>query len=227
MHRKQKGLFENKETEEYLNQVKYKDYKRINKKIIKNKNTIKGQKYIILIKLVILLNLFIRTFQIHKINFIYFYFNNITLKVKAPGNKKIFCGNSNQLSTHHYRELIFINQKKKDSVNYFFDLNESLNVVKLVWNNKLNQMKDMFRDCPDILEIDFSEFDASEVSHMNGIFYGCTSLASVNFDNINSSQFIYLGGMFINCSSLTSVNLTNFVNSKPKTLRNMFVGALH
>ena len=224
MHKNQKGLFENKESEEYLNLVKYKDYNRINKKIIKNINKIKGQKYIILIKLVILLNLFIRTFQIHKINFIYFYFNNITLKVKGPGNKKIFCGNSNQFSTNHYPNSIFINQKKKDSVNYFFDLNKSLNIVKLVWNNKLNQMKDMFRDCPDILEIDFSEFDASEVSHMNGIFYGCTSLASVNFDNINSSQFIYLGGMFINCSSLTSVNLTNFVNSKPKTLRNMFVG---
>ena len=131
---------------------------------------------------------------------------------------------TNNFSTNYYPYSIFINEKKQDSVNYSFFFNESLNVVKLVWNNKLNQMKYMFRDCPDILEIDFSEFDASEVSHMNGIFYGCTSLASVNFDNINSSQFIYLGGMFINCSSLTSFNLTNFVNSKPITLRNMFVG---
>ena len=215
---------ENKDLKIYLNQIKHINDDRINNKKVKNPNKIKGQKYKIIIKLILLINLFIRTFPTHKIHFINFYFSNITLRVKGPGLKKIFCSNIQLFSTDYYPQSIYIGNNKNDSVNFEYDFISTENVVKLVWNNKINNCIYMFTDCTDILQVDLSEFDSSEVTQINNMFRGCTSLISVNFDNFDTSQVSYMGAFFYQCSSLTSVNLSNFNISKVKTLRFSFYG---
>ena len=215
---------ENKDLKIYLNQIKHINDDRINNKIVKNPNKIKGQKYKIIIKLILLINLFIRTFPTHKIHFINFYFSNITLRVKGPGLKKIFCSDTQRFSTDYYPHSIYIGNNKMDPVNFEYDFISTENVVKLVWNNKINNCIYMFTDCTDILEVDLSEFDSSEVTQINNMFRGCTSLISVNFDNFDTSQVSYMGAFFYQCSSLTSVNLSNFNISKVKTLRFSFYG---
>ena len=60
------------------------DNDKIEYKINKEIKQIKGLKYIIIFKLVILINLFISSIPTHSIQFISFYFSNITLKVKGP-----------------------------------------------------------------------------------------------------------------------------------------------
>ena len=144
---KSNGFFENKETKDYLNHTKYKEYNRINKKMIKDNTKIKGQKYTSILKLVILINLFIRTFPIHKIYMINFYFSNsITLKVKGPGNNKIFCEPADGFLAENYPDSIYINDIKQVSVNYIFYLNSTINVVKLEWTNRIRQNEYMFRN---------------------------------------------------------------------------------
>ena len=91
LYEKSKNSFENKKAKDYLNSLKYIENERITNKIIKNTNKIEGLKYTIIIELVIIIDLFIRIFPTHKIHFIDSYFSNITLKVKGPGNNKIFC----------------------------------------------------------------------------------------------------------------------------------------
>ena len=43
-------------------------------------------------------------------------------------------------------------------------------------------------DLKNITEIDFSNFDTSEVNGMTEMFSGCTSLTSINFENFNTSK---------------------------------------
>ncbi len=59
--------------------------------------------------------------------------------------------------------------------------------ISLFWNNKLDSLNDMFRDCINITEIDLSKFDTSIVTRMSAMFYNCKSLKKVDFSNFNSS----------------------------------------
>ena len=183
-------------------------------RIIKNTNKIEGLKYTIIIELVIIIDLFIRIFPTHKIHFIDSYFSNITLKVKGPGNNIIFWSNTQEFSPNYYPNLIYINDIQQNIINHSFYFNETENKVKLVWNNSITNCKNMFKNCPSILEIDLSEFDNSKVIEMYNMFDGCQSLTSINFDNINTSQLILMGYMFNRCPSLNSINLSNFNTSK-------------
>ena len=80
----------------------------------------------------------------------------------------------------------------------------------------------MFYSCSDIVEIDLSQFDTSEVNTMESMFYGCSQLTSVNFSSINTASVTNMKNMFRDCSKLTSINLSNLDTSKVTTMENMF-----
>ena len=223
-HEKHIRSFGNIMSKKYFTSTKDIVYDRINYKIIKDTSKIKRLNYSILIKLIILIDLFIRTIPTHKINFIFFCYYNITLKVKGPGNSKIFCSEIGNFSQSYYPSYIYINDTNMTSVNYEYSFTENINIVKLSWNSKINNCMYMFKNCPDILEADFSEFDTSEVNAISYMFEGCQLLTSVNFGNIDTSKLIYMGYMFNGCSSLSSFNLSNFNTKNLKSLRYSFSG---
>ena len=95
-----------------------------------------------------------------------------------------------------------------------FYLNQTDNIVKLLWNNNnIYSCYEMFEVCSDITEIDLSNFDTSNVQNMNEMFRDCISLTSFNFSNFITSKVLNMGSVFYNCSSLTSLNLSNFNTS--------------
>ena len=73
-----------------------------------------------------------------------------------------------------------------------------------------------------ILEIDLSNFDTSEVTNMGEMFYGMSNLTSLNLSNFDTSQVTNMGLMFYNMPSLTSLNLSSFDTSKVTNMGNMF-----
>ena len=73
-----------------------------------------------------------------------------------------------------------------------------------------------------ILEIDLSNFDTSEVTNMGEMFYGMSNLTSLNLSNFDTSQVTNMGLMFSRMSSLTSLNLSNFDTSKVTNMSDMF-----
>jgi surface protein len=85
----------------------------------------------------------------------------------------------------------------------------------------------MFRGCSDITEIDFSNFNTSNVTIMQRMFFDCSSLTSLNLSNFNTSQVTRMNGMFYKCSSLTSLNLSNFNTSQVTEINNMFDGCIN
>ena len=219
---KSKDSFQNKEVKIYSNSSKDIVDEKITNKIIKDANNIKGLKYTIIMKLIILMNLFIKTLPILQIHFIDFYFSNITLKLNGTGERKIFCSNTSKFNINYYPNLIYINNILQNSVNYTYNFNETVNDVKLVWNNPITICDFMFDYCPDILEVDLSEFNASNITAMSDMFAYCESITSINFGNINFPKLKTIGAMFKGCSSLKSINLTNFFNIKFISIRFLF-----
>lgn len=79
-------------------------------------------------------------------------------------------------------------------------------------------------NCQDVLEIDFSHFDGSEMTTMEDMFYKMENLKKVNFENLNTSKVTNMGNMFplsdvedVDFSGLDTSNVTNmertFANS--------------
>jgi len=101
-------------------------------------------------------------------------------------------------------------------------LTEQQNNVTIVWNNQLTSCNEMFKDLKNIIKVDLSKFDSSNIENMRHMFYGCGSLISINLNNINTNKVITMNGMFDLCTSLTSLNLDFFRTPSIKDISGMF-----
>ena len=75
-----------------------------------------------------------------------------------------------------------------------------------------------------ILEIDLSSFDTSQVTSMDAMFGDMSSLTTLNLSNFNTSKVTNMDSMFFRMSSLTTLNLSNFDTSKVTYMNAMFYG---
>ena len=75
-----------------------------------------------------------------------------------------------------------------------------------------------------ILELDLSNFDTSQVTNMGGMFYDISSLTSLNLSNFDTSQVTNMGSMFSGMRNLTVLNLSNFDTSRVTNMYSMFNG---
>ena len=71
----------------------------------------------------------------------------------------------------------------------------------------------MFNGCSNITEIDFSNFDSSEVTLMNSIFKDCSSLTSLYLSNFDISNVGCIEYIFYGCSKLEYINREKFSNN--------------
>ena len=188
----------------------------------KIRNTIKCLNYI-KIYLIILMNLFIQTLLNKNSHLLELTISSITLKIKGVGYKNIL-GNqiNNRFENQFYPNEIYINEKKQNEISPSYVFNETDNIVELIWNNSINNCKNMFRKCYDITEINLFNFDISHVTTMDYMFFFCTSLTSVNISNFKTLNLTNMAGMFQNCVLLTSLDLHNFDTSKVINMESMF-----
>ena len=73
-----------------------------------------------------------------------------------------------------------------------------------------------------ILELDLSNFDTSQVTYMQSMFFGMSNLTTLNLSNFDTSKVTNMGAMFLGMSSLTSLNLSSFNTSNVTDMNNMF-----
>ena len=73
-----------------------------------------------------------------------------------------------------------------------------------------------------ILEIDPSNFDTSNVTNMHAMFYGMSNLTNLNLSNFDTSKVTDMAGMFANMPNLVTLNLSSFDTSKVKNMTHMF-----
>ena len=174
--------------------------------------------------LLILNSLIIQTLPIYKLFPLEYWISQISLKINGIGEKNIFCSETNHFPETYYPDEVHINEVKQDNVSYSYYLYLTENYVKLIWINALNNCEYLFNKCSDIIEMNLSNFDTSQVTIMNYMFSGCSSLSSLELSNFNTSKVENMKGMFEDCSSLTSIDLSNFDTSQVTYMDYMFAG---
>ena len=101
----------------------------------------------------------------------------------------------------------------------FSNLENGENIIIMKWNNKLTNCDSMFKDLSNIIEIDLTKFDTSEVTTMQDMFNSCINLKKIIIDdNFNTSKVTSMASMFLKCMSLESLDLSNFITSSINNL---------
>lgn len=117
-----------------------------------------------------------------------------------------------------YDESVLINGCYRPEWLYYF---EDIKKAK-VSVNSINSTSGMFLGCYCLTEINFDNFDTSNVTNMCQMFEGCQSLKSLDLSSFNTSKVTDMSGMFAFCESLTELNMSNFNTSNVTTMINMF-----
>ena len=128
-------------------------------------------------------------------NMIKYKTSEIILKIQGTGYQNIL---SSFFSTSSYPNNIYINGIEKNSINYNYYFDEINNTVKLVWDEPIDNCNSMFKECLNIIEIDLSKFDTSNVIDMGWMFESCSLLSSLDVSNFNTSKVISMGGCLQN-----------------------------
>ena len=102
------------------------------------------------------------------------------------------------------------------------NLNDDIYEIILTFYDLIGTCKSMFNRLSNILEIDLSNFDASNVTCMDFMFEGCRRLKKINFGNINTSSVQSMSRLFYYCQELTSIDLSKFDTSSVKIFGLMF-----
>ena len=128
--------------------------------------------------------------------------SEITLKINGTGIFNIF--SDNFFKVNNQCDIYINGEHKTEKKNkfYFTQQNDKLNVVRISWNKKINDVSSMFNGCEKIVEIDLSKFETSNIKTMNAMFQGCKSLISLSLPNIDTSNVTIIAGMFSSCNSL-------------------------
>ena len=143
--------------------------------------------------------------------------SEINLVIKGKGTQYL-------LSSNFYKDPseVLVNGELDTSCKKTCNLNGDINNITLIFNENLNSCANMFNGRSNILEIDLSNFDSSNVTSMNRMFYQCSILQKIKFGNIKTSSVKDMSETFHYCYKLLYIDLTNFDTSSVTTMYQMF-----
>ena len=118
---------------------------------------------------------------------------------------------------------------KKNKIEY----KEKVNKIKIVINNNIISLVELFRDCNIIEKMTFNKFRIKDINNMNKMFDMCTELIEINFNSFYTEKVTNMQGMFFGCQnlikymfkgcrSLVKLDLTNFDTHNVTDMSYMF-----
>ena len=139
-------------------------------------------------------------------------------------------------------------EKHKEFFNSFIPKIEGNYIIELNIPDYISDCSYMFYNCPNLTDVDLSNFELSPVTKMNDMFNYCTNLTkvtfsreetkrldnmaymfnycknlkSIDFKNIDTENVTNMSGMFQNCEKLEELDLTNFCTPNVSSLNCMF-----
>ena len=135
---------------------------------------------------------------------LYNYFSEINLVVQGNGEQQF-------LAEYFEPSEILVNGVQDNFCNNEkCILQGNKNNITLRFEEQIYSCEFMFIYFDNIIELDFSNFDASQVTSMRSMFFDCKNLEKINFGNINTSSLKNMETLFYHCINLTSVDLSNF-----------------
>jgi surface protein len=121
------------------------------------------------------------------------------------------------------KTTIFIDNKKLKNFEYVHKFQKKGEyTIRFKFHNLLNSTNYMFHKCVDIIELDLSNFNSSQVTNMCGMFEKCRKLKKIIFNNINTSNVKNMSWMFNECESLNDLDISNFKTKKVENMICMF-----
>ena len=178
----------------------------------------KNRKIINFICLLIMINLIMQVLSINKIYLIEYKYSNVTLKIKGKGIKNIY----DVSFFKDYPNEVFINGNKQNEIKNEYNFVEEETTVKLVWYDNIVYGACIFCHCPDIAELDFSDFDTSDMTYMWWMFWQDNTITSLDLSHFDTSKVENMENMFDGCSSLQYINMKNFYTPELTTTTSMF-----
>ena len=145
----------------------------INKNNQKRKRNIKYVKSEFIFYKIIIMLLIINIFKLNFQRIIVAKDSIITLKVSGNGEQKI-------LNSGTSPDEIWIDNAKQNNKINIFNLNPR-NIIKLIWINGIDDGCMMFKDCNTIIEMNFTQFNATKCKDFSRMFEGCHSLISLDY----------------------------------------------
>ena len=124
-------------------------------------------------------------------------------------NKKIYFLNDrendiNKLNQSNTR--LYINNKEEIYERYIISNKIGINEIILKFNYSLKNIENMFRDCINIIEINFINFNCLYLGSMKQMFYNCMNLEKINLFFYDIKNVYSMSGIFYGCSSLKNIS---------------------
>ena len=105
---------------------------------------------------------------------------------------------------------------------YEYKENSTITEVRTIVNNTHTSLDYMFAGCEQLISVDTTDWDTSNVTNMQSMFEDCYCLAELDLSNWNTSNVTNMYRMFIRCSALTSLDLSNWNTNNVIYMHSMF-----
>ena len=123
-------------------------------------------------------------------------------------------------------EKVYLNRDSSDMFRTWGYEQKIRNILDMDLSNfdtsNVTNMGFMFLGMSNLTTLNLSNFDTSKVTNMARMFVGMSNLTSLNLSNFDTSNVTNMGSMFSLMSSLTALNLSNFDTSKVTNMSDMF-----
>ena len=197
--------------------------------IKKRKINVNNRNVIFISYIIFILNKFIIIKILCKINnsillnSLHFHDSKITLIIKGIGESIIFGNETNQnFQSINFLKEVYINGNIQQKIEYKYNFNQTYNYVELIWDENIDNCVYMFSKCSNIIDINLTNFDTSQVTTMEYMFYCCSSLISLDLSYFETSRLTSVEHIFDGCVNLEFINLSNFGTGDIGRYQDMF-----
>ena len=157
----------------------------------------------------------------------------IDIKEKDINKDIVFINSKEDYYNDEIKELndknicLYIDGKKqKFQRNFKFSKGE--HYISLKFKDKLKTCLRMFKDCCNIITIDLSLLDTSDVKSMEEMFSGCINLTKIRLSPIfQTENVLNMSKMFRNCKKLKDLDLSSFNTENVTNMSEMFSGCVN
>ena len=99
-----------------------------------------------------------------------------------------------------------------------------IHLIKIIFRKKLYDCSFLFNNCVNIVEVDLSNFDCSQVTSCESMFDNCQSLNKINLGKLDFGLSKNFKSMFKECKNLGNIDVSNFNTKNSTTFEGMFCG---
>ena len=125
-------------------------------------------------------------------------------------------------------EKVYLNADSSEMFFSKYGEQKIKNILDLDLSNfdtsQVTNMSSMFRGMSNFTTLNLSNFDTSQVTNMDSMLASVSNLTTIDLSSFDTSKVTDISAMFYDLSNLTTLNLSNFDTSQVTNMQDMFYG---